>query len=207
VNPARHDPADQDHAPHHSERFVPVSAATAGDLERFSAAHGTFRWCSCLRWRLSSTPFRDSTKEQRVADLAGRVRAGEPVGVLAYAGGDPVGWCSIAPRESYAAVLASRVIPSVPGERVWSVVCFYVASRSRRQGLRTRLLDAACGYAAEAGAAVIEAYPSPNGKSYRYMGTRELYRQAGFEEVPGPDGRRPVLRKNLARPDPTQRLQ
>jgi len=72
-----------------------------------------------------------------------------------------------------------------------------VAPRARRHGLRAGLLDAACGYAAGAGAAVIEAYPSPNGKSYRYMGTRELYQQAGFEEIPVPDGLRPVLRKNL----------
>ncbi len=178
------------------DRFAP---ATAADLERFSAAHGTFRWCSWQRWRLRSAAFRDSTTEQRVEALAGRVRDGEPAGVLAYAGdGEPVGWCSIAPRESYQAVLASRVIPKLPGERVWSVVCFFVASRVRRQGLRAQLLDAACQYAAKAGAAVIEAYPSPNGKSYRYMGTRELYLAAGFEEMPAPDGSRPVLRKDIA---------
>jgi len=177
------------------ERFLPVTPATAGDLERFSAAYGTFRWCSCQRWRLRSTQFRQAGKEGRVAALAGQVRAGQPVGVLAYDGDDPVGWCSIAPRESYAAVLVSRVIPQVPGERVWSVVCFFIAPRARHQGLRRKLLDAACDYAAEAGAEVIEAYPSPDGRAYRYMGTRELYRAAGFEEVPVPPGRRPVMRR------------
>jgi GNAT superfamily N-acetyltransferase len=183
------------------DRFRPVTPATAGDLERFSAAYGTFRWCSCQRWRLRSTPFREAGKEGRVAVLAGQVAAGEPVGVLAYDGDEagegegPVGWCSVAPRESYAAVLASRVIPQLPGERVWSVVCFFVAARARRRGLRTELLDAACGYAAQAGAGVIEAYPSPDGKAYRYMGTRELYRAAGFEEVPVPPERRPVMRR------------
>jgi GNAT superfamily N-acetyltransferase len=189
------------------DRFLPVTPATAGDLERFSAAYGTFRWCSCQRWRLRSTPFREAGKEGRLAALAGQVAAGEPVGVLAYDsdeagqddgggdGGGPVGWCSIAPRESYAAVLASRVIPQVPGKRVWSVVCFFIAPRARRRGLRRELLDAACGYAAQAGAAVIEAYPSPDGKAYRYMGTRELYRAAGFEEVPGPPEGRPVMRR------------
>lgn len=181
-----------------SDRFVPVTAATADDLERFSAAYGTFRWCSCLRWRLRSAAFGASTKEQRAATLAERVRSGEPVGVLARDGEETVGWCSIAPRESYEAVLASRVIPQLPGERVWSVVCFFVAPRARRRGLQARLLEAACGYAAEAGAAVVEAYPSPNGKSYRYMGTRELYQQAGFEEIPVPAGRRPVLRKHVS---------
>ena len=166
------------------DRFRPVTPATAGDLERFSAAYGTFRWCSCQRWRLRSTPFREAGKEDRVAVLAGQVAAGEPVG-----------WCSIAPRESYAAVLASRVIPQLPGERVWSVACFFVVPRARRGGLRTELLNAACGYAAGSGAAVIEAYPSPDGKAYRYMGTRELYRAAGFAEVPGPPEGRPVMRR------------
>jgi GNAT superfamily N-acetyltransferase len=86
---------------------------------------------------------------------------------------------------------------------VWSVVCFFVAARARRQGLRARLLEAACTYAAESGAAVVEAYPSPNGRSYRYMGTRELYRAAGFEDVPLPDGSRPVVRRPVTpRPDP-----
>ena len=86
------------------------------------------------------------------------------------------------------------MIPQLPGERVWSVVCFFVAP-ARAGGLRTELLAAACGYAAESGAALIEAYPSPDGKAYRYMGTRELYRAAGFDEVPGPPEGRPVMRK------------
>jgi GNAT superfamily N-acetyltransferase len=186
-----------------SETFAPVSPATGDDLERFSAAYGTFRWCSCMRWRLRSTPFRDAGKDGRVAALAERVGRAEPVGVLAYDDGEPVGWCSIAPRESYAAVLASRVIPQVPGERVWSVVCFFVAARARRHGLRARLLEAAGEYAAESGAALIEAYPSPDGRSYRYMGTRELYRAAGFEDVPVPAGSRPVMRRSaVPQPDP-----
>jgi hypothetical protein len=85
-----------------SETFDAVTPATSGDLERFSAAHGTFRWCSCMRWRLRSAPFRDAGKDGRVAALAERVRRAEPVGVLACADGEVVGWCSVAPRESYA---------------------------------------------------------------------------------------------------------
>ena len=61
-----------------------------------------------MRWRLRSTPFRDSGKEGRAAALADQVRGGEPVGILAYAEpADPVGWCSVAPRDSYAAIGAS----------------------------------------------------------------------------------------------------
>ena len=68
-------------------------------VERFSAAYGTFRWCSCMRWRLRSTPFNDAGKDGRVAALADRVDRAEPVGVLAYDDGEAVGWCSIAPKQ------------------------------------------------------------------------------------------------------------
>jgi hypothetical protein len=44
------------------------------------------------------------------------------------------------------------------------------------------------------GAEIIEAYPWPGGASYRYMGTRALYADAGFADVPGPEGQRPVMR-------------
>jgi GNAT superfamily N-acetyltransferase len=187
-------------------RFVPVSVATAGDLERFSGTYGTFRWCSCMRWRLRSTPFRDSGKEGRAAALAEQVRAGEPVGILAYAGpAEPVGWCSVAPRDSYAAIGASRVIPYLPGDQIWSVTCFFVAPKARHQGLREGLLDAACAYAADACARILEAYPSPDGKAYRFMGTRELYLKAGFTEVDA--SARPVMRKALLfrQPEPRYR--
>jgi hypothetical protein len=133
----------------------------------------------------------------RGAALAEMVRSGQPTGVLAYLAEEPVGWCSIAPRETYRALLASRVIPLVEGERVWSVVCLFLAPAVRGGGLPLPLLEAGCSHAAASGAAVIEAYPWPGGASYRYMGTRELYLAAGFTGVPVPPGRRPVMRRVL----------
>ena len=193
-------------------RFAPVAPGTLDDLERFSCAYGKFRYCSCMRWRLRSTPFREAGSTGRAEQLARRARAGEPVGVLAYpddgeadsaTGDTPVGWCSIAPRESYAAVLASQVIPRIPGERVWSVVCFFLAPQARRRpGLQHGLLRAACRYAESEGAGIVEAYPWPGGASYRYMGTREMYLAGGFEDVPVPEGSRPVMRRTVSPPDP-----
>ncbi len=117
--------------------------------------------------------------------------------MLAYLGDDVVGWCSVAPRHSYHAVLASRVIPSIPGNDIWSVVCFFLAPAVRRRGLPSLLLGAACGYAVQSGAAALEAYPRPGGASYRFMGTRDLYLAAGFQDVPVPGGCPPVMRRPL----------
>jgi GNAT superfamily N-acetyltransferase len=176
-------------------RFEPATPRTADDLERFSGAHGKFRYCSCQRWRLPSAQYRDAGRDGRAAALDAAVRTGQPVGVLAYLGDDVVGWCSVAPRRSYHAVLASRVIPAIPGDDIWSVVCFFLAPPFRRRGLAPLLLEAACAYAAESGAAALEAYPWPGGSSYRFMGTRGMYLAAGFQDVPVPSGRRPVMRR------------
>jgi hypothetical protein len=111
-----------------------------------------------------------------------------------------VGWCSFAPRDSYARVLASRLIPRLPGEDVWSVVCFFLAPQVRHRGLLPPLLESACAYAAQSGARIAEAYPWPGGASYRYMGTRDLYLAAGFHDTTVPDGYRSVMRRTLDPP-------
>jgi GNAT superfamily N-acetyltransferase len=178
-------------------RFEAVTPQRGADLAAFSRDYGTFGYCSCQRWRLPSGRYRDLGRDGRAAALGDLVRAGQPVGVLAYQGERAVGWCSIAPRESYRAILASRVIPQLPGDGVWSVACFFLAPSARRQGLTALLLDAACAYAAQSGALIAEAYPWPGGASYRYMGTRELYLAAGFHDLPVPPGYRPVMRRLL----------
>jgi hypothetical protein len=50
---------------------------------------------------MRSVDFSRSTKEGRAANLERLVLDGQHVGVLAYADGVPVVWCSIAPRQGY----------------------------------------------------------------------------------------------------------
>ena len=178
--------------------FLPVTAERLPDLEAFSNCHGKFRYCSCMRWRMASSAFRRSTKEDRVAALEALVRAGTAVGILAYSGSTPVGWCSVAPRASYAALERSRVLPRVDDMPVWSVVCLFVDRHFRRQGLTGRLLQAAVDYARDQGAPAVEGYPvAPDAPSYKYMGTPETYRRAGFQDVTPAGQKRMVMRYNL----------
>ena len=67
----------------HTFEFHPVTAQRLTDLARFSAQHGRFRYCSCMRWRMTSADYHRSTTESRVAALEELVRQGTPVGVLA----------------------------------------------------------------------------------------------------------------------------
>lgn len=182
-----------------SYTFRAVSPETAGDLECFSRTHGKFRYCSCMRWRATSGDFARLGKGRRSAALDDLARSGEAVGMLAYHQDAPVGWCSMAPRESYAALERSAVLPRVDDQPVWSVVCFFLDRHHRGLGLRAKLLAAAIEDARSRGATAIEAYPWPGGASYRYMGTREMYSAVGFADVPRPDGLRPVMRLALQR--------
>jgi GNAT superfamily N-acetyltransferase len=177
----------------------PVTPERAGDLARFSEAHGKFRYCSCMRWRLTSSEYKRSTKEGRIADLDRRARSGDPIGVLAYVEGEPVGWCSIAPRESYAALDRFKALARIDDHPVWSVVCFVVDSAVRRQGVTAALLGGAIEYAVEMGAMVIEGYPvEPGPRLYTYMGAPAIFRAAGFEDVT-PAGRERAIMRHIVR--------
>jgi GNAT superfamily N-acetyltransferase len=165
-------------------QFHPVTLERLPDLARFSAQHGKFRYCSCMRWRMRSMEFQRSTKESRVAALEGLVRRDTPIGVLAYLDGEPVGWCSIAPRETYGALERYRALPRIDDAPVWSVVCFFVDRRVRRQRITLGLLKAAVEYARSRGARIVEGYPvEPGRRLYTYMGSPSTFRKAGFRDV------------------------
>ncbi|MBI5379473.1 MAG: GNAT family N-acetyltransferase [Nitrospirae bacterium] len=133
---------------------------------------------------MKSTEFRRSTKEDRVTALEALVCQDTPIGVLAYAAGEPVGWCSIAPRESYRALERYRALPRIDDAPVWSVVFFFVNRRVRRQRVTLGLLKAAVKYAQSQGAKVIEGYPvEPGSRLYTYMGSPSTFRRAGFRDV------------------------
>ena len=52
-----------------------------------------------------------------------------------------------------------RALPRIDDCPVWSVACFFVASKFRRQGTTLGLLRAAVSYARSHGANVVEGYP------------------------------------------------
>ena len=169
--------------------FRPVTADTLADLERFSRGHGKFRYCSCMRWRMTSTEFRRSIKPKRIEALRGEVANGRSTGVLAYADGIPVGWCSIAPREEFRGLERYRKLTRIDDAAVWSVTCFFVDRQYRRRGLTVDLLEAAVRYASANGARVVEGYPVESTvASYTYMGSPETFIRAGFSDVT-PSGR------------------
>ena len=144
--------------------------------------------CWCMWWRMRTG---DGARNKR--NMRGIVRGGCEPGLLAYEDGQPVGWVSIAPRDEFGQLLTSRQYkPREPEEGVYSLVCFYVDPRAKRQGVQSALLDAALAHAKRNGARAVEAYPHARDPR-DYMGTVELFRQAGFKPV-RESGKRAIMR-------------
>jgi GNAT superfamily N-acetyltransferase len=127
------------------------------------------------------------------------VESGEIVGLLAYAQGQPVGWCAIAPRESYPVLERSRILKRVDAALVWSVVCFFVSKAFRGKGVTTVLLRAAVEYAGQHRARIVEGYPieprTPRIPTvFAWIGLASAFQQAGFVEVERRSDTRPIMR-------------
>lgn len=130
-------------------------------------------------------------------------RSGEPQtaddaadrGRHAYDGGSPVGWVSVAPRETYRNLGGPE---AGPGEVIWSIVCFYVPRKRRGEGTIRHLIAAAVDHARRAGATTVEAYPvDPDAPSYRFMGFVPTFANAGFADAGMAGKRRHVMRLAL----------
>jgi len=126
-----------------------------------------------------------------------------PPGLLAYEGGEPVGWIAVAPREEFRRLENSRVLAPVEGERVWSAPCFFVRSGHRGRGLTAELLAAAAAYAARRGARSLEGYPTVNraerqAPAFVWTGFESTFRRAGFRELARRSPTRPILRRTLS---------
>lgn len=129
--------------------------------------------------------------------------AGRSPGLVAYRNGEPVGWCSVAPREEYPRLADSVVAKPVDDEPVWSLVCLYVVPGHRRIGVARDLVQAACEHAAAAGARIVEAYPVddsdgrvPSGIAYH--GVVSLLRDAGFIQLAKRTPKRVLMRRTVA---------
>lgn len=175
--------------------FSEVTSDKASDFRAVMSNKG----CWCMYWRMDGSEFESLSSEQRKAKMEGSISSGEIPGILAYADGDPVAWCSVAPRKTFPRLSATRIYREVDREQVWSIVCFYIKRRHRNRGLTSELLREAVRYAARRGARVVEAYPlDVEGKypytSAAYTGFMSTFLRAGFVEVARRSEKRPVVR-------------
>lgn len=176
--------------------FQEVTQERWGDLESLFEGRGGPSHCWCMVWRPKPKGGggRLDNAAKKIA-LRGFVDAGTPVGLLGYEGGEPVAWCSIAPRDAYRRMSRIPDPDGIAPADVWAVACFFAVRRLRGTGITRRLIAAAVSLARSKGAAMVEAYPvDPDSPSYKFMGTVPAFQSMGFECAGAEGKRRRVMR-------------
>src|SRR5439155_6098763 len=189
--------------------IVPANEASWDDL---AAIFGTTDpgQCQCQRFKVVGWIWRDSTHQERTAMLRAQTACGIPdaaatSGLVAYVDGEPAGWVAVEPRTAYPKLRTSRVPWSGRDEDkdddgIWAVTCFVVGKGYRGRGLTYHLARATIGFARERGARALEGYPmiTQPGRQITWgelhVGARQVFEEAGFEEVTHPTIRRVVMR-------------
>jgi GNAT superfamily N-acetyltransferase len=181
--------------------FRPVTAAEWPDMQQLFSEN-PFRGCWCMYWRSKRREFDQQYGEDNRLAMERLIHSGKVPGILAYLDGHPVGWCSVAPREDFAALERSRTLRRVDDLPVWSIVCLLVARDQRGQGLSQALIQGAIEYARSRGAQIVEAYPliperSKDPARSSYMGMVSTFREVGFREVAQAGKMRVVMRYGI----------
>ncbi|MGD8965519.1 MAG: GNAT family N-acetyltransferase [Gammaproteobacteria bacterium] len=183
-------------------KFRPLTPDRWDDLEDLFGPRGACSGCWCMWWRCTRRQFDLNGNEGNRRAFRKIVSQGSPPGILAYAADKAVGWCSVAPRESYSSLMRSRVLKPADAQPAWAVTCLFVARDWRGRRMSEALVRASVDYVRERGGRLVEAYPTdPRGKRLAavssYMGTPAIFRAAGFREFSRPSPARVIMRRQL----------
>jgi GNAT superfamily N-acetyltransferase len=180
--------------------IVPLGQANFDDLAKVFGSRGPAARCWCQRYKLRrGEAFAKFPAEERMC----RLREQETTGLIAYADGEPVGWCAVEPRTEYVGLLRNNRVPwegrdeDKADDSVWAVTCLFTRAGFRRAGVSYALARAAVDHARSGGARALEAYPMTTTDALLeelHVGTVGAFAAAGLVEVARPTVRRAVMR-------------
>jgi GNAT superfamily N-acetyltransferase len=183
-------------------KFYPVTKSRWLDFETLFGEKGACGGCWCMLWRLTRKEFEQQKGEGNRQAMKSIIESGKKPGLLAYAGKQPVAWCSVAPREQFPALDRSRILKKIDDEPVWSISCFFIHKNYRKQGLGVRILEAVTQYVRKRGGKIIEGYPvePKKGKTadvFVWTGLASIFKKAGFTECARRSETRPIMRYHI----------
>ncbi|MCG3171977.1 MAG: hypothetical protein GMKNLPBB_00118 [Myxococcota bacterium] len=176
------------------------------DLARLFGPNGACGGCWCMWWRVErgGKTWDDMKGAKAQAAFRKLVESGAARGVLAYDGGEPVGWCAFGPRADFPRLDRVKAYAGSGGEGVWSINCFYLPAKRRGQGVARKLLRAAVEGCRAGGARVIEGYPitsTVDGRKiegvFAFTGPEKIFLELGFARKLGSEPHKPVVRLEL----------
>jgi GNAT superfamily N-acetyltransferase len=179
--------------------FKPLNLKTWNDFVNLFGERGACGGCWCMSWRLKSSDFEKHKGAANKRAMKSLVDKKEQIGILAYSGKEPVGWCAVAPREKFIRLENSKVLAKIDDEKVWSITCFFIKKEFRRKGLSTELLNAVKDFCNKKKVKILEGYPAVPYNSnipaaFAWTGIPSAFEKAGFVEVARRSKSRPILR-------------
>jgi GNAT superfamily N-acetyltransferase len=177
----------------------PLSPETWPDLVDLFGTHGASSGCWCMFFRMPRKEFHSTDPEEHRKMFEQVAKSGAPAGLLAYDGEKAVGWCAVAPRTEYTAIVQSRLYQPVDDQPIWSLTCFFIRRGFRHKGVSRFLIARAIEYARDHGAAAVEAYPmmhtgSKVQEASAYTGFDTVFADLGFELIENRSGKHPIMR-------------
>ncbi|MCP5075524.1 MAG: GNAT family N-acetyltransferase [Rhodobacteraceae bacterium] len=179
-----------------------IRPANWGGFSEVMGKKGGCGGCWCMLWRRSKKEMDAGMGENNRQAMKSIFERGHVPGLIAWHQKEAVGWIQVDERSAFPRLGSSRVLKPVDDKPVWSISCFFINKRFRRKGLSGELLRAACRFAGEKGATILEGYPIDTPKNkypavYAWTGFLGAFREAGFEEVARRSATRPIMRKQL----------
>jgi GNAT superfamily N-acetyltransferase len=182
----------------------PVSEALFDDVQTVFGAKGQAAQCQCQGYRLNWYDQHSDNVQGRRELLKDQVIEGH--GLLAYLDGDPVGWCSVAPRCDYGYLRQTTWKGRTENKAdasIWAVTCLVVRAGFRRRGVSRALIAGTIDLARDGGAEILEAYPMKPAPEKDvtwgelHVGKLSTYLAAGFQVVHVPSLRRAIVQYDL----------
>lgn len=180
--------------------FEPLTMANWAKFVQLFGAKGACGNCWCMYYRLKKADFNEGKADDGNKEaMQNIVKEGKPTGILGFYEGQPIAWCAFAPREHFIKLENSRVHKRIDNNPVWSIPCFFIDKKFRRQGISVELLKVVINYAKEHNIKIIEAYPTIPTKeslpdSFAWIGLYKSFERAGFEIVDNTSKNRPMVR-------------
>ena len=138
----------------------PVSEALFDDVQMIFGTRGQAARCQCQGFRMDWHARHSDAVDFRRELLRDQISEG--YGLVAHLDGQPVGWCSMAPRSDYAR-LRQTTWQGRAEDRgdsaIWAATCFVIRAGFRRLGVSRALVAGTVDLGRERGAVAVEAYP------------------------------------------------
>jgi GNAT superfamily N-acetyltransferase len=182
----------------------PLTKARIPDAEQVFASSPESAGCFCMWFIIPVAQYHAGGKPANRELFLTLVKESEtPIGLVAYIGRDPVGWCAVGPRSRFKRALK---VPSFKGrdpsedDSVWFVPCFNIRKDSRRKGVSKALLDGAVELARRHSVDAIEGFPFARGAKVgreSMVGLESAFEACGFSVSRRPSSTRVVMRREL----------